>query len=444
MAEASRCALLVAYAFPPVGGAGVQRMSKLAKYLPAHGVTPEVLTVANPSVPLTDASLSRELPKNLRTLRARSLEPGYGAKKAAWEAAAAGATAKPSARQRAVRFASSLVRQLAYPDIQILWMPGAHAALAKRLVASRLPPPDAVVISGPPFSQFLLAPLARTRSAVVLDYRDEWRLIRGAYEMTRSSFATLLGDPLEGALLRLADIVTTATEEFRENLLQRFPFLDPSAVVAIPNGFDPDDFPTDLPPPPADRFVLSHVGTVFKLTSPTGLLGAVRKLHGREPELAKLLRVRFVGRVVDLEAKHFEGTEALGVERIGYLEHDEAVRALAASHLVLVILDETEGTEHIYPAKIFEAMAVGRPSLTLAPEGALTRLVDRHKVGERLPPRDEEAICTLLIDKLRAFRDGRPLVAEAPVGISIFDRREIARAFADVIDEAARRRRRRV
>src|SRR6185369_16763552 len=157
-----------------------------------------------------------------------------------------------------------------------------------RIVLGRAPP-DVVLISGPPFSQFLLAPLARARAAVVLDYRDEWSLIRSEYEMTRSRVARLIGDPLEAALLRTADVVTTATDEFRDGLLARFRFLDPARVVAIPNGFDPEDFPTELPAPPTDRFVVSHVGTVFKLTSPAGLLGAVRRLHRVEPELARLL-----------------------------------------------------------------------------------------------------------------------------------------------------------
>ena len=40
--------LLVSYSFPPVGGAGVQRVVKLAKYLPHHGVWPAILTAANP------------------------------------------------------------------------------------------------------------------------------------------------------------------------------------------------------------------------------------------------------------------------------------------------------------------------------------------------------------------------------------------------------------
>ncbi len=426
--------MLVAYAFPPVGGAGVQRMSKLAKYLPQHGIVPSVLTVANPSVPLTDESLARDLPSSLEVIRARSLEPGYAAKKVAWEAAA---DAKPSKKKQLVRFASDLVRQLAYPDIQILWMPGAHAALASTLAKKA---PDVVLISGPPFSQFLLAPLARTRAAVVLDYRDEWSLIRESYEMTRSTIARIVGDPLEALLLKTAHMVTTATEEFRENLLRRFPFLDPKTVVAIPNGYDPEDFPKGaLPLPPKDKLVVSHVGTVFKLTSPTGLLGAIRKVHEREPELAKLLKVKFVGRITDLEAKAFEGMDALGVERIGYMDHDDAVRELAASHIVLVILDDTTGVERIYPAKIFEAMYMGRPTLTLAPDGALSRLVTAHKIGDRLPPRDEEAICNYLVEKLRAFKDGMLGHTMSPIGIAQYDRREIAASFATVMRKAIER-----
>lgn len=234
-------------------------------------------------------------------------------------------------------------------------------------------------------------------------------------------------------------MVTTATEEFRENLLRRFTFLDPASVVAIPNGYDPEDFPKELPAPEADRFVVSHVGTVFKLTSPTGLLGAIRRLHEREPELARLMKVQFIGRIVDLEKAAFEGMDALGVECVGYMDHDEAVRRLAASHLVLVILDDTTGVERIYPAKIFEAMYIGRPCLTLAPDGALSRLVERHRIGDRLRPRDEAAICELLASKLRAFRDGKYAVTSTAVDIAKYDRRAIAGEFARVMREAIRR-----
>ena len=44
--------LLVSYHFPPVGGAGVQRPAKFARYLPEFGWDVSVLQAANPSVPL--------------------------------------------------------------------------------------------------------------------------------------------------------------------------------------------------------------------------------------------------------------------------------------------------------------------------------------------------------------------------------------------------------
>ena len=50
---------MVAYAFPPVGGAGVQRVVKFIKYLTTHGWSADALSVLIPSVPFVDESLLR-------------------------------------------------------------------------------------------------------------------------------------------------------------------------------------------------------------------------------------------------------------------------------------------------------------------------------------------------------------------------------------------------
>lgn len=422
-------ALVVSYVFPPVGGAGVQRVLKLVKYLPRHGVRADVLTAREPSVPLQDQSLLRDVPSDAQVLRAPTLEPGYGAKQLAWQTvASAQVGAAPTLKQRAV----ALGRKLLIPDPQLLWLPGAKLALTRRLLAPR--PDDVIFISGPPFSQFLLGPLTRLRrgTALVLDYRDEWTMTSSAYEMSAS---TRVNEQLEGAMLRCAHAVTTATEEFRETLLQRFPWLDPASVHTIPNGYDPDDFAPSLPVPSRERFVLTYSGTVFRLTSAAGFLEGVRRLHQAEPELARLLEIRFVGRIVDTEARYFEGSEALGVTRFGYLEHTRALAHLAESHAALCILDEVDGVERIYPAKIFEIMRLGRPCLALTPEGALARLVRRHRLGEVVPPRDPEAIAGVLSRWLQTFRDSAPL-PHAPVDIERFDRSRQAGEFALVFERA--------
>jgi len=464
-------ALVVAYAFPPVGGAGVQRVQKLVKYLPLHGVTPSVLTVANPSVPLRDDSLESDLPKDIEIVRAPTLEPGYRLKlwalrKKQQEGGKAGRSDPrlpvhpeglignervPSVVGGAVRVAVAarikaglvrLGRNLLVPDPQVLWLPGAHRALLGRLISAR--PDDLVFISGPPFSQFCLAALARMRAgtAVVLDYRDEWTVAPNVYA-EGGRRPGVVDEGLERAVLRCAHAVTTATEAFRCELLARFPFLDPMRVHTICNGYDPEDFPPSQAAPPSDRFVMTYVGTIFSLTSARGLIDAVRILHARAPELAKHLELRFVGRIVESETAYFEGTETIGVRRLGYLPHHRAIEELSRSHAAICILDEVEGAERVYPAKIFELMYLRRPCLVLAPEGALAELVRRCHAAEIVSPRDAAAIADALARRVQEFRDGRAPRKSEAIDIERFDRRLLAGEFADVFRQARRAARKR-
>ncbi|NUP11446.1 MAG: glycosyltransferase [Polyangiaceae bacterium] len=433
-------ALLVTYMWPPSGGVGVGRVLKLAKYLPSHGVTPSVLTVENPSVPVQDDSMLKDVPPGIEVLRARTFEPSYATKQAAWQSTTKALGAQPasngaSIKKRVMGKATAVARHLLVPDPQLLWQPHAQRALVKRLRSSQAD--DVVFMTAPPFSIFMGAPTVRAlgKSAVVLDYRDEWITIRSHFEMM-GSLGKILGGPLEHAMLRSAHMVTTATDAFRENLLSHFPFLDPGRVVTIENGFDTDDFPTTLPEPQTDKFRITYAGSVLVQNSPRGLLGAVRRLHAREPELAKLLQVDFIGRIVDTELPHFEGTERLGVRRLGFVPKDAVVPALASSHMVLCLLDEMPGAERIYPAKIFELLYLDRPCLTLAPEGALTSLVRQTKLGQVIAPRDEEAIANELERSLRQFKAGTFPKRAGAVGVERFDRRVIAGRFADVFKAA--------
>lgn len=440
--EADLRALIVAYSFPPTGGAGVGRPVKLVKYLGLHGVRPAVLTASNPSSPLRDESLLADIPSDTEIVRVPTLEPGYAVKRASW-ALSAETPARLPLHRRGMKLALDVGRQALIPDPQVLWLPAAQAALGRRLVR-RLD--DVVLISGPPFSQFLLAPLARLRpgTAVVLDYRDEWSTVRAAYEMN-ARLPARAGAVLERWVVGRAHAITTATEAFRDNLLSRFPFLDPARVVAIPNGYDPQDFPAVLPGPPADadQLTITYAGTIFRLTSARGFLGALRRLWAAEPALARRLRVRFVGRIVETELDAFVGSEALGVERTGYLPHAEMASVLATSHLGLCILDEAPYVERIYPAKIFElghlAERVGLRLLTLSPPGVLSSLVAEHRLGVVLPPRDEAAIAAYLAGELRAFVAGRWQVEPRPMGLARFDRRALAGDFARVMRDAVAR-----
>lgn len=433
-------ALLLTYLFPPTGGVGSERVRKLAKYLPDHGVEPIVLTAANPSVPLVDHSTERDLRPDLRVLKARTLEPGYALKQAAWATSAAGEGKAPSLATRLKGSVARLGGKALLPDPQVLWQPDVNRVLFRELFR-RQPSADVVFITAPPFSAFMAAPLARLRpgTAVVLDYRDEWQTTRTSYEMIGGGVAAAFGGALEGTLLRLAHAVTTATEAFRENLLAQFKFLKPERVVAITNGYDPDDFPASLPEPPSDRFLITYAGTIYKLTSPRGFLAGVRLLHEREPELARSLEVRFFGRIVDTERDAFEGMDALGVKCLGFVDKDRVALEQGAGHMTLCLQSDAPGTERIYQAKLFELMYLGRPMLTVAPDGAMRRLIEAHRIGPVIPPGDPGAVAAFLADTLRAWRSGRYSTRLEGVGLERFHRRALAGEFADVFRAAVAR-----
>ena len=56
--------LIVAYYWPPAGGPGVQRWLKFVKYLPENGIEPIVFIPENPSYPLLDETLAKDVDKN--------------------------------------------------------------------------------------------------------------------------------------------------------------------------------------------------------------------------------------------------------------------------------------------------------------------------------------------------------------------------------------------
>src|SRR6266566_1682731 len=122
--------LFVAYLFPPVGGAGVQRTTKFVKYLPEHGWLPSVLTVSNPSVPAWDQSLLREVPESVTVRRARTWEPSYAAKAAVSartpeNGARAGSSNGLGLKAALKATAHRMAKLLLQPDPQVLWVPEA-------------------------------------------------------------------------------------------------------------------------------------------------------------------------------------------------------------------------------------------------------------------------------------------------------------------------------
>jgi len=398
--------LFVSYTFPPVGGAGVQRLTKWLKYLPRHGWDSSVLTVDNPSVPVSDASLGPDVPMATRVIRARTLEPSYSLKLAV--AGGGDGGAHPARWRAGFRAIASVFLQ---PDPQVLWAAG--AVRAGRKLLSEIPH-DVIVATGPPFSSFVVgARLAgRAREPLVLDYRDEWDLSTRYWEnRPKDPVSRFVQARIQSRLLRRAKLVIATTERSAAALADKCRIVRSAArTVCIYNGYDADDFQVSgSGPVPHDRFRFAYVGTLWALTDVTPLMQALRLLADRSPELAATVEVVFAGRRTDAQSAILASAAGLpfNVTLLDYVDHMSAVGIMKAADALCLLLSEVPGAERVVPAKLFEYMAARRPIVAIAPFGEARDLLEGHPAAYGCKPSEPSAIAVSIARAVEAKRAGQ-------------------------------------
>lgn len=437
-----RRVLFVSYLFPPTGGVGVQRVTKFVKHLPAFGWTPSVLTAANPSAPLRDETLCRDVPPETIIRTARTLESGYR-----WKESVAGGGAnacgwlqrlKTNVRSAARALANSVLQ----PDSQVLWRPDAIRAGLELL---RETPHEAIIATGPPFSTFLVgAALSRkTLLPLILDYRDEWGISNRYWENKRQGWlANRIQQRMQNSVNRAADVILATSPSSAGALAE---LADAAGSFArttwIYNGFDPDDFrPGDLPAglsaERSGRFRLTCVGTLWNLNPVAPIVRSVRRLIHQAPELAALLELVFVGRRMpeqEAELDQLSGT-GVTVRRLPFVSHDQAVAAMRDADALLLLKADLPHAERIINAKSFEYVAARRPLLVVSPRGDLWNLLEDMPETVLCRPADTAGIAAALTHSLQRFAvEGR--VPDTDSDISMFDRRELAGELAVLLDD---------
>lgn len=429
--------LLITYYFPPSGGPGVQRVLKFAKYLPTAGWQPTVLTVADGAFPERDAALHKDVADDLVVHRTASWDPFQ------WYARLVGRTPGQGAPLGSVQAeAPTWKEQLAawvranvfLPDARVGWVPFAVAE-GRRLLASR--GFDAILTSGPPHSTHLTGWLLHRWTGVpwLADFRDPWTDINYYHELPHTALALRLDAALERGVLRRASAVTTVSTSWRRLLAAKVPDRA-SRVHVVQNGFDAADFEATVQVEPAsDRFTVTYVGSLYASRNPVALWQALHRL--REVGALDRFRLRLVGKV-DPGVRASLEAAGLGdvVEELGYRPHDEAVRLMRRSHLLLLVVEAFPHNEGMITGKLYEYLASGRPVLGIGPVlGDAAALLRASAGGVMVGYGDADRIAACVRDHYAAWRDGQPRVGAAPDVLVRYTRRRQAERLAAVLNQ---------
>ncbi len=365
--------LLIAFHFPPMShSSGLQRPLSLARYLPACGWQPAVLTASPGAYDSVDPASVSTLPAELPVVRAPALD---------------------AARHLAIR--GWYPGWLGIPDRWSSWRFGAVAA---GLAFIRRYKPDLIWSTYPLATAHLIGLALHRWTGLpwVADFRDpmvesidgEWFPADARLRRARLR--------VEALVARHATAATFCTEAARLIYVERHAGSSRGRSTGqrsevIANGFDPEPFAAvEAEPLVLQRvrgLTLVHSGTLYPGPDrdPGAFLRALRALRERGVLPANL---RVILRATGFDETYRPRIDELGlgdcVELAPAVSYREALREMLEADGLLLFQGHTSNPA--VPAKVYEYLRARRPILALVDAaGETAGLLRRAGVGTLLP-----------------------------------------------------------
>lgn len=425
--------LLITYYWPPSGGAGVQRVLKMVKYLREFGWEPVVYTALDPAYPVIDDSLLQDVPEGQEILRGPIWEPyelyrrfiGQKGEKRVYSGFLA-EDQKPSLAQRISVWARG---NLFIPDARRFWIKPSVRKLRREVADLNL---DAIISSGPPHSVHLIARGLKRATGLpwVADFRDPWTNIDFYDQLMLTSWADAWHRRLEASVVQECDQLVTVSwvwgREFKALGAQ-------GKVTVITNGYDPADFDFEVPAPEA-AFVLNHIGYLNADRNSPELWEVMGELCQEYPAFAQALKLRFIGKTDLALLRDLEKNGLMDrAEFVPYVPHDEALRRLCRAQVLLLLVNDVPNAMGHIPGKTYEYLASRRPLLAVGPEGGDSmRIIEELAAGETCPFQDRAAMRQALLNLFEGYQKGNLHGADA--GVERYSRRAATGQMAAVLD----------
>ncbi len=427
--------LFITYYWPPSGGAGVQRGLKFVKYLPEFGVEPVVLTVDpdQASYPSIDVSLMAEVAKEVRVIRTKSFEPlrilgAVAGKKAVPHAGFAGAK-REGLMQRAMRWVRG---NWMIPDARRGWVRYAVEAAADVIAREKI---GTIIISSPPHSSQLIGLELKKRFPTlhwIADLRDPWTDIYFAKELMKGPRAERLDALWEARVMNEADAVVVVGPSMKKSFAARYGNAVDRKITVIPNGYDAEDLlPVKSIAPPSDRTRITYVGSMAASYQPHIFFDAIAEYVGAGDHKIEL---RFVGSVSE-DIKAIAAQAGVGhlCTWVPTVSHTEALKEMAAAHLLLLVIPAGAGDERILTGKLFEYLGARRPIVGIGPPyGDAAAIIAECDAGCMFDRHQTNELAGWLGAKLAAVRSGDSLTLVRNAH-QRYDRRATAEALSRLV-----------
>jgi hypothetical protein len=423
--------LFLTYYFPPAPLAYSQRVGKLCKYL--VGVTdwlPKVICGELPwdTLPGRDDALAAEIPATVTIERVDNFMASILARKL-----------------RALHLYKpiGLLRKfLSPPDAFADWIGRAVATAEQKFPQGK--GIEVIFCSGPPNSVFLAGlRLSKTwGKPLVIDLRDPWLPLYGKGHWFDRWYSRKT-EALERSVYDHASTIILNTEGFEVAMKHRYPELT-SKIVVVPNGFDPDDINWHVGPQlrqpgePDGTIYILNLGGIRGSDVEGTFLKILEAYFQEKPEERDKIKVHFVGGTANqIEPLVHELALSKVWTAHGIVPTNAVGRPLGEADIYTLLQPE----HHTFsvPSKLFYYLAGGGYIFAMVPERLANELrqnfPETNDIFEFADKINGTAALARIIERARKAK--RPQPGDSlPAWAQPFDRRQIARQVADVLDSA--------
>jgi galactitol-specific phosphotransferase system IIB component len=421
--------LIITYYWPPAGGPGVQRWLKFVKYLPDFGIQPVVYIPENPTYPIVDENLVKEVSEKAIILKNKIFEPYQLASffsKNKTKKISSGIIPNQKKQSFLDKTFLWIRGNLFIPDARVFWVKPSVSYLEKYIQENNI---DTIVTSGPPHSLHLIGLELKQKLNIkwFADFRDPWTTIGYHKSLRLSNYAAKKHKALEHQVLNSADtiIVTSKTTKIEFEAITNKP------IAIITNGYDDEKVEKQILD---TKFSLAHIGSFLSERNPSILWESLVELINEIPDFKSHLEIKLIGAVSQevLETiSQFKLSSFLN--NLGYVSHSEAIAHQRKSQVLLLIEIDSEDTKSIIPGKLFEYMVSNRPIIAIGPKDSdFADIVTTTNTGVFFQYSEKTKLKSVILGFYNQFLQGK--LQSNGVGLQRYSRRNLTKELAQLIN----------
>jgi len=408
----------------------VQRWLKFVKYLPDFGIQPVVYIPENPTYPIVDENLVKEVSDKAIILKQKIFEPYQLASffsKNKTRKISSGIIPNKKKQSFLDKLFLLIRGNLFIPDARVFWVKPSVRFLEKYIVENNI---GTIVTSGPPHSLHLIGLELKQKLNIkwIADFRDPWTTIGYHKSLRLSSYAAKKHKFLEHKVLNMADtiIVTSKTTK------SEFEVITSRPIEVITNGYDVENIEKqDLD----SKFSLAHIGSFLSERNPTILWESLVELINEIPDFKNHLEIKLIGAV---SHEVLEQIAQFGLNpylnNMGYVSHGEAIAHQKKSQVLLLIEINSKETRSIIPGKLFEYMVSGRPIIAIGPNGSdFAEIITDTNTGVFFEYSEKAKLKNVISDYYNQYLDGK--LQSNAVGLQKYSRRSLTKDLVEVLNK---------